>query len=253
MMTHASTTFPWSRSFSVHVEMYSLGSYACGRRSSLTTCWRRIEGGSNVRGRKNLCGSPAVAYRGEAQDRSPGDEDECEEPQPPRDIGGEDDARVERQRGGEVNERLVQDEQHEAEREEPDPAARASMPVHHDRCGLVVGALDRRLRRHGRGRGHGRPLRTREVGGRISPARIAPPPLVSIDPAKGRTAVGARVLRPRDRRVSAAGVAIPAAVLGDVRELAAARGTRVLDLRDFASGGDLLDDDHGRGRTGRFG
>src|SRR5436309_11576850 len=43
-MTQASTTLPWRRSFSVHVEMYSRGSNSRGRRSSFTPCWSRMPG-----------------------------------------------------------------------------------------------------------------------------------------------------------------------------------------------------------------
>src|SRR6266511_5352431 len=148
MMTQASTTFPCRRSFSVHVEMYSLGSNSRGRRSSFTASWRRMEGGSNVGGRKNLCGSPTVADRGEAKDRSPGHEDEREETQAPRDVGGEDDACLERQDRREVDQRLVEDEQHEAERGQSDSAARASMPMHHHGGGLVDRGPDRSFRLH---------------------------------------------------------------------------------------------------------
>src|SRR6266571_6269864 len=243
MMTQASTTFPCRRSFSVHVEMYSLGSNSRGRRSSFTASWRRMEGGSNVGGQKNLCGSPAVPDGGKAKDRSPGHEDEREETQAPRDVGGEDNARLERQYRREVDQRLVDDEQQEAERGQSDSAARASMPMHHHGGGLVDGP-DRSFRRHGRGDRHRRPYRPREVRGRVSTARIAPPAFVSVDPAEGRAAVGTGVLRACDGRVRTAGVAIPSVVLGNVGELAAACGTLVLDLRDLAGGGRLLDDAH---------
>src|SRR6266566_6186735 len=149
MMTQASTTFPCRRSFSVHVEMYSLGSNSRGRRSSFTASWRRMEGGSNVGGWENLCGSPTVPDGREAKDRSPGHEDEREETQAPCDIGGEDDARLERQDRREVNQGLVEDEQHETERGQSDSAPRASMPMHHHGGGLVDGGPDRSFRRHG--------------------------------------------------------------------------------------------------------
>src|SRR5438445_3841927 len=115
MITQASTTFPWRRSFSVQVEMYSRGSKSRGRRSSRTACWRRMGPGSNTGTGKNLWGrSPAIADGGQADHRADRDEDESEESHPPFDVGCECDSAAECQGCGKVHEEFVEDEQDEA-------------------------------------------------------------------------------------------------------------------------------------------
>src|SRR2546428_12273374 len=79
MITHASTTLPWRRSFSVHVEMYSRGSNSRGRRSSFTTSWSRMARRRTGRCGKTFAGSPAVAGRGQAPDRPARREGESKE------------------------------------------------------------------------------------------------------------------------------------------------------------------------------
>src|SRR3989475_8179274 len=84
MITHASATLPWRRSFSVHVEMYSRGSNSRGRRSSFTICWSRMARRRTSGRGKTFAGSAPVAHRGQAHDRAERDEDEGEEPQAER-------------------------------------------------------------------------------------------------------------------------------------------------------------------------
>src|SRR2546426_7834914 len=79
MITHASATFPWRTSFSVHVEMYSRGSNSRGRRSSFTICWSRMARPRTSGRGKTLSGSAPVAHRGQAHDRAERDGDEGEE------------------------------------------------------------------------------------------------------------------------------------------------------------------------------
>src|SRR3972149_1685798 len=101
MITHASTTFEWRRSFSDHVEMYSRGSKCRGWRSSFTTCWRRMGPGSKGRRRKNLPASRALARGHQAHDRAESDEQEREEPDREGVLGGHVDSEVHREhRGG---------------------------------------------------------------------------------------------------------------------------------------------------------
>src|SRR3989454_10010067 len=84
MITHASATLPWRRSFSVHVEMYSRGSNSRGRRSSFTICWSRMARGRTSGRGKTFAGSAPVAHPGQAHDRAERDEDEGEEPEAER-------------------------------------------------------------------------------------------------------------------------------------------------------------------------
>src|SRR5256712_13445198 len=81
MMTHASTIFPWSRSFSVHVEMYSRGSNSRGRRSSFTTCSSRMARRRTARPGKTFAGSASIAHARQAQDGAERDAQEGEQPQ----------------------------------------------------------------------------------------------------------------------------------------------------------------------------
>src|SRR2546428_12603868 len=89
MMTHASATFPWRTSFSVHVEMYSRGSNSRGRRSSFTICWSRMARRRTSGRGKNFAGSAPVAHRGQAHDRAERDEDEGGEPEGEREGRGD--------------------------------------------------------------------------------------------------------------------------------------------------------------------
>src|SRR5947208_12017893 len=68
----------------------------------------------------------------------------------------------------------------------------------------------------------------------VPPTGVAPPSLVLRDPSEGGPAGRARELRSGLRSVGAAGVAIPAVILGNVRQLKTAPRTRMLD----AGGGD---------------
>src|SRR2546426_6376278 len=79
MITHASATFPWRRSFSDHVEMYSRGSNSRGRRSSFTICWSRMARPRTSGRGKTFAGSAPVAHPGQGHDRAERDEDEGEE------------------------------------------------------------------------------------------------------------------------------------------------------------------------------
>src|SRR5437879_9653904 len=81
MITHASATFPWRTSFSVHVEMYSRGSNSRGRRSSFTICWSRMARRRTSGRGKTFAGSAPVAHRGQEHDSAESDEDEGEEPE----------------------------------------------------------------------------------------------------------------------------------------------------------------------------
>src|SRR3989442_6122354 len=86
MITHASATFPWRTSFSVHVEMYSRGSNSRGRRSSFTICWSRMARPRTSGRGKNLAGPAPVAHRGQAHYRARRDEDEGEETEGERQV-----------------------------------------------------------------------------------------------------------------------------------------------------------------------
>src|SRR2546428_1511405 len=112
MITHASTTLPWRRSFSVHVEMYSRGSNSRGRRSSFTTSWSRMARRRTGRCGKTFAGSPAVAGRGQAPDRPDPDEDESKEAKAEREIPCDGKPGLIRQHAGHVHQDLVQGEQH---------------------------------------------------------------------------------------------------------------------------------------------
>src|SRR5207247_8843021 len=79
MITHASTTRPWSRSFSVQVEMYSRGSKSRGRRSSFTSCARRMESRRTRGGGKTFAPSATIPDGGQAEDHPDREEDAREE------------------------------------------------------------------------------------------------------------------------------------------------------------------------------
>src|SRR6266849_5186583 len=129
MITHASTIFPWSRSFSVHVEMYSRGSNSRGRRSSFTTCWSRMARRRTSPPGKTFAGSAAIAHGRQAHDRAERNEHEGEEPQPEREVRSDGDSRAVGEGGRQVDEQLVQDEQDHPESDEADSAAGASMSM----------------------------------------------------------------------------------------------------------------------------
>src|SRR5213593_2681189 len=93
MITQASATFPWRRSFSVHVEMYSRGSNSRGRRSSFTICCSRMARRRTSEPGKTFAGSAPVAHRGQAHDRAERDEDECEKPEAEREVRRDRDSR----------------------------------------------------------------------------------------------------------------------------------------------------------------
>src|SRR3989442_3205205 len=80
MITHASTTFPSRRSFSVHVEMISRGSYARSTRrsrtSSPTFSTARPRGRAAKRVRVRDPASPHRAEPDESHDRSKAEEEE---------------------------------------------------------------------------------------------------------------------------------------------------------------------------------
>src|SRR2546427_11162308 len=87
MITHASATFPWRTSFSVHVEMYSRGSNSRGRRSSFTICWSRMAR-PRTSGRGKTFGGPATgAQRGPPHPRAEGNGNGGEEPEGERGGG----------------------------------------------------------------------------------------------------------------------------------------------------------------------
>src|SRR6266566_2939924 len=200
MMTHASTTFPWRRSFSVHVEMYCRGSKSRGRRSSFTSCWSRMDSGRTSGGGKPFASSAPVSNRVQAHDCSDGDEDEGEEPQAEGYVRCEEGCSSGGERHREVDEDFVEHEQDHAESDQTDPAPGAAVPM--DDC----------RRGHGRpasdgcgGCSHdGGPLRLREIGWGVLPTRITPPPLILRNPAEGRATRRAGKLRSRLRRVRAA-------------------------------------------------
>src|SRR5437667_7448544 len=122
MMTQASTIFPWRRSFSVHVEMYSRGSKSRGRRSSFTTCWSRMARRRTSQPGKTFAGSAPVANRGQAHDGAERDKDEGEEPEAEREIRRNRDPRCIREDHGQVHQEFVKDEEDHAEPHETDPA-----------------------------------------------------------------------------------------------------------------------------------
>src|SRR2546422_8381292 len=84
MITHASTTLPSRTSFSVHVEMYSVGSAGRTSRSCVTSSGRRTTAarpGSGI----SVAGSPAPDRRKANNDPDPR-EDEADEPEEPDDL-----------------------------------------------------------------------------------------------------------------------------------------------------------------------
>src|SRR3989441_12753402 len=134
MITHASTTFPSRRSFSVHVEMISRGSYARSTRRSRTssptfsTARRRGRAAKRVRVRGP--GSPHRAEPDESHDCSQTEEEEPDHlddgAEPVRRLVAADaEVRMPVQREGDRPEDPVQKEDEEPHRGEGDPAARA--------------------------------------------------------------------------------------------------------------------------------
>src|SRR5256886_1497209 len=129
MMTHASTTLSWRRSFSVHVEMYSRGSNSRGRRSSFTICCSRMARRRTSGPGKTFAGSAPVAHRGQAHDRAERDEDEREEPEAEREVRRDRDSRGVGEDPGQVHEELVQHKQNDAKPHEADPAPGAPVAM----------------------------------------------------------------------------------------------------------------------------
>src|SRR2546427_3169679 len=132
MMTHASTTLPSRTSFSVHVEMYSVGSAGRWSRSCVTSSGRRA-GAAKPGGELRVAGSPAPVGR-EAHDDPDHREDEADEPEEPDDLEDlrAEGARVEHAHGeerAEGREQDVHDEEREAHRREADPCDRAPVAV----------------------------------------------------------------------------------------------------------------------------
>src|SRR2546427_8434198 len=128
MMTHASTTLPSRTSFSVHVEMYSVGSAGRTSRSCVTSSGRRT-GAAKPGGEIRVAGSRAAVGR-EPHDDPDHREDEADEPEEPDDLedlhaeGGRVD-HAHGEEGAEGGEQVVQDEEGEAHRRETDPRDRA--------------------------------------------------------------------------------------------------------------------------------
>src|SRR2546428_1701988 len=108
MITHASTTFPSRRSFSVHVEMISRGLYARSTRSSRTSSPTRMGPRLRGPGSKGFA-RPSLPRRPEADeshDRAESEEEEPEEFDDGPEAGGRGGAphgavRPPAQRGGE--------------------------------------------------------------------------------------------------------------------------------------------------------
>src|SRR5947199_100578 len=132
MITHASTTRPWSRSFSVQVEMYSRGSKSRGRRSSFTSCARRMESRRTRGGGKTFAPSATIPDGGQAEDHPGREEDAREEPESEGHVGSEERSAGRRKGQWKVDEDLVEDEEDHAETDEADPGLGISVPV---RCG----------------------------------------------------------------------------------------------------------------------
>src|SRR5437016_4208340 len=228
--TASRTTRAWSRSCSVQVEMYCRGSKSRGRRSSFTSGARRMESRRTRGGGKTFAPSATIPDGGQAEDHPDREEDAREEPESEGHVGSEERSAGRRKGQWKVDEDLVEDEEDHAETDQADPGLWISVPV---RCG--------------RGDGRGRPRHRdggtpderctfgpREIRGGVPPTGVAPPSLVLRDPSEGGPAGRARELRSGLRSVGAAGVAIPAVVLGNVRQLKTAPRTRMLD----AGGGD---------------
>src|SRR5437899_9276230 len=241
MITHASATLPWRRSFSVHVEMYSRGSNSRGRRWSFPTCWSRMARRRRSGRGKTFAGSAPFAHRGQAHDRAERDEDEGEEPEAEREVRRNRYSRGVGEDPGQVHEELVQHEQNDAKPHEADSAPGAPVAMR-DRARRVGGRVGERFRDLGGRRGGDRcGLGLWEVRGSIPSAGVTPPSFVLPDPTQGRAAVRAGVFRLADRRVRATVIAVPPAVSGDVREFAATRRARMEGPRrlDRGSGGNV--------------
>src|SRR2546428_4961847 len=175
MITHASATLPWRRSFSVHVEMYSRGSNSRGRRWSFTICWSRMARRRTSGRGKTFAGSAPVAHRGQAHDRAERDEDEGEEPEAEREVRRNRDSRRVGEDPGQVHEELVQHEQNDAKPHEADPAPGASVAMR-DRACRIGGRVGDRFRYFGGRRGGGRRGPRPPKGCRsVSAAGNAPP------------------------------------------------------------------------------
>src|SRR5947208_6274186 len=231
MMTHASTTLPWRRSFSVHVEMYSRGSNSRGRRSSFTTCWSRMARRRTSRPGKTFAGSAPVAYRRQAHDRAERHEDEREEPEAEREVPCNHDPRGVREGSGQVHQELVHHEQEDAEPREADPAPWASVAMR-DRGRRVCGRVGDRFRNLRRLGGRDRDgLGLGEICGRVPSAGIAPPSFVLSDPTQRGAAGRACELRLAQRSERTAMVAVPPYGSSDTLILVADRSSLVATPR----------------------
>src|SRR5437763_17197544 len=111
MITQASTMWPWSRSFSVQVEMYSRGSKSRGRRSSFASCARRMESRRTARGGKTFAASATIPDGGQAEDNPDGEENAREEPEAEGHAGSEERSPGGRKRGWKGDEDLVENEE----------------------------------------------------------------------------------------------------------------------------------------------
>src|SRR6267378_1183802 len=168
MMTQASTTFWCKRSFSVHVEMYERGSAAFGRRSSFTSCCKRM----------GLVG------------RS--DREKLEDSQH---VQGDRRRRRLADHGPDVCEEGVNDVDDEPESDKADPTPRVLMMMDEGPRREGGHAGDRFLDRE-RGCFTGRRcLWLGQVGGGVAAARVAPPPRVHRDPPEFRAAIRAGEFR----------------------------------------------------------
>src|SRR3989442_5033991 len=191
MITHASATFPWRTSFSVHVEMYSRGSNSRGRRSSFTICWSRMARPRTSGRGKTFAGSAPVAHRGQAHDRAERDEDEGEEPEAEREVRRNRNSRGVGEDPGQVHEELVQHEQNDAKPHEADPAPGAPVAMR-DRACRIGGRVGNRFRPFGGRRGGDRPGRRRmKGGGSGTPEGRSPPSFLVARPPQAQAAVPA--------------------------------------------------------------
>src|SRR5205823_11337195 len=121
---------------------------------------------------------------------------------------------------------------------EADPAPWASVAMR-DRGRRVCGRVGDRFRDLRRLGGPDRDgLGLREICGRVPSAGIAPPSFVLPDPTQRGAAGRACELRLAQRRVCPAMVAVPPSVSSDIRELAAARRTRMERPRRLDGGSD---------------
>src|SRR6267378_6582312 len=126
MMTQASTTLRCRRSFSVHVEMYERGSAAFGRRSSFTSCCKRMGlVGRSDRGKR--LPSVSVPKGHEAHHGPEGHEEEREKLEDSQHVQGDRRRRRLADHGPDVCEEGVNDVDDEPESDKADPTPRVLM------------------------------------------------------------------------------------------------------------------------------